>query len=72
MPIEGVIQKSSSALSGAGPLRVRHIEGYCQNIPKGEVRVGINVGNCAGYGFWLELSVPDNNNNKQFINTSGS
>ena len=50
LPIEGVIHISSIAQSRGGPLRVRHIEGYCQNIPKGGVRVGINVGNCAGYG----------------------
>ena len=50
LPIEGVIHISSIAQSKGGPLRVRHIEGYCQNIPKGGVRVGINVGNCAGYG----------------------
>ena len=37
-------------VSGGEPLRVRHIEGYCENIPKGQVRVGFNVGNCAGYG----------------------
>ena len=36
--------------AGEEPLRMRHIEGYCQNIPKGGVRVGINVGNCANYG----------------------
>ena len=48
MPIDGVIYMH--VVSGLEPLRVRHIEGYCQNIPKGVVRVGINVGNCAGYG----------------------
>ena len=26
------------------------IEGYCGNIHKGKIRVGINIGNCAGYG----------------------
>ncbi|KAK3715069.1 hypothetical protein QZH41_012141 [Actinostola sp. cb2023] len=30
--------------------RVRHIEGHCDKIHKGKVRVGFNVGNCAGYG----------------------
>ena len=24
----------------------RHIEGYCDNIPAGDVRVGFNVGQC--------------------------
>ena len=35
---------------GLEPLRVRHIEGYCENIHMAVVRVGFNVGNCAGYG----------------------
>ena len=26
------------------------IEGYCNNIRKGNIRVGINIGNCPGYG----------------------
>ena len=26
------------------------IEGYCDNIHKGIIRVGINIGNCPGYG----------------------
>jgi len=26
------------------------IEGYCDNIHKGNIGVGINIGNCAGYG----------------------
>ena len=48
MPIEGVLYLESS--SGHQPLRVRHIEGYCENIPGGVERVGLHVGNCAGYG----------------------
>ena len=48
MPIDGVIYILDTV--GEEPLRVRHIEGYCQNIPKGGVRVGINVGNCASFG----------------------
>ncbi|XP_031574725.1 collagen triple helix repeat-containing protein 1-like [Actinia tenebrosa] len=30
--------------------RVRHIEGHCNNVHKGHVRVGFNVGDCSGYG----------------------
>ena len=30
--------------------RVRHIEGHCNNIHKGKVRVGFWIGNCPGYG----------------------
>ena len=48
MPIDGLVYMRS--VSGLEPLRVRHIEGYCENIPKGRVDVGINVGNCAGMG----------------------
>lgn len=28
--------------------KVTHIAGYCQGIPRGTVRVGINVGDCVG------------------------
>ena len=48
MPIDGIIYLYK--VNGAEPLRVRHIEGYCENISNGTVRVGFNVGNCAGYG----------------------
>ena len=34
---------------GESPHRVRHIEGHCNNIHKGKVRVGFWVTNCAGY-----------------------
>ncbi|XP_073242508.1 collagen triple helix repeat-containing protein 1-like [Porites lutea] len=27
------------------------LEGYCNNIHKGKIRVGINSGNCPGWGF---------------------
>ena len=30
--------------------RPRHVEGVCDQIHKGKVRVGFWVGNCAGYG----------------------
>lgn len=48
MPIDGLIYMHRA--SNLEPLRVRHIEGYCENIPQGTVRVGINVGDCSGYG----------------------
>ncbi|XP_015753806.1 PREDICTED: collagen triple helix repeat-containing protein 1-like [Acropora digitifera] len=39
-------------MKGAGYQEHRpgSIEGYCQNIHKGKIRVGINIGNCNGYG----------------------
>ena len=30
--------------------RAGFIEDYCNNIHKGKIQVGINIGNCAGYG----------------------
>ena len=32
------------------PLRVRTIEGACEAIPSGKVKVGFWVDNCHGYG----------------------
>ena len=48
LPIDGIVymeQGSSKNLH-----RVRHIEGHCNGIHKGKVRVGFLVGNCVGYG----------------------
>jgi len=47
VPIDGIVYLSK----GSGKLnlyRVRHIEGHCNNIHKGKVRVGFWVGNCRG------------------------
>ncbi|PFX22248.1 collagen triple helix repeat-containing protein 1-like [Stylophora pistillata] len=30
--------------------RIRHVEGVCMNIAKGQVTVGFSVGNCPGFG----------------------
>ena len=30
--------------------RVRQIDGVCENVQQGIVRVGFNVGNCASHG----------------------
>ena len=48
LPIDGVVFMYKG--SGKNLLRVRHIEGHCNNIHKGKVRVGFWVGNCPGYG----------------------
>jgi len=48
LPIDGVMYMYKG--SGKNLLRVRHIEGHCNNIHKGKVRVGFWVGNCASYG----------------------
>ncbi|XP_068717755.1 collagen triple helix repeat-containing protein 1-like [Montipora capricornis] len=47
LPIDGIVYL---ALGGQNPHRVRHIEGHCNNIHKGKVRVGFWVGNCPSYG----------------------
>ena len=49
LPIDGIVHlwKGSGKLN---PHRVRHIEGHCNNIHKGKVRVGFWVGNCATAG----------------------
>ena len=48
LPIDGIVYlwKGSGKLC---PHRVRHIEGHCNSIHKGRVRVGFWVTNCAGY-----------------------
>ena len=48
LPIDGVVYMAKG--KDKNLLRVRHIEGHCNNIHKGKVRVGFWVGNCAGYG----------------------
>ncbi len=42
--IEGVVYAGST--HGVDPTRHRHIEGYCNQIPKGHVRVGFWIGKC--------------------------
>ena len=46
LPIDGVIYLS---VKNENPHRVRQIEGHCNNIHQGRVRVGFSVGNCVGY-----------------------
>ncbi|KAL9975740.1 hypothetical protein ACROYT_G012933 [Oculina patagonica] len=47
LSIEGVVYLG--AVKSQNPHRVRHIEGHCNNIHKGKVRVGFWVANCAGF-----------------------
>ncbi|KAL9986552.1 hypothetical protein ACROYT_G000719 [Oculina patagonica] len=47
LPIDVVWYMGSSILWGHKP---GAIEGYCDNIHKGKIRVGINIGKCHGYG----------------------
>ena len=44
LPIDGIVYLG--AAGSQDPHRVRHIEGHCNNIHKGKVRVGFWVGNC--------------------------
>ena len=43
--IEGIVFVSST---NENPYRHRHIEGYCDQVPKGHVRVGFWIGRCPG------------------------
>ena len=60
MPIDGVVYMQTGANKNLH--RHRHIEGHCQNIHKGKVRVGFWVGNCRGgnaadaYTGWMSYS----------------
>ena len=42
MTIEGVVH----GLAHDDPHRHRQIEGYCENIPAGQVTIGFYIGNC--------------------------
>ena len=48
LPIDGVFYMISGTNKNIH--RHRHIEGYCNNVPKGLVRVGFWVGKCPHYG----------------------
>ena len=56
--IEGVAFVISTRVT---PNRHRHIEGYCNEVPKGDVRVGFWIGECesgslGGYTGWRSQS----------------
>ena len=57
--IEGVVYVASTTVN---PYRNRHIEGYCNQVPKGHIRVGFWIGKCEsynlgdGYTGWLSQS----------------
>ena len=44
--IEGIVWVPSTNVN---PHRHRHIEGYCNQVPKGHVRVGLWLGKCESY-----------------------
>ena len=48
LPIDGIMYLGASGRT-QDPHRVRHIEGHCNNIHKGKVRVGFWVGNCQSH-----------------------
>lgn len=48
--IDGVVFMLYGNQGRKNLLRVRHIEGVCENIPAGIVSVGFWIGNCASYG----------------------
>ncbi|XP_028402269.1 collagen triple helix repeat-containing protein 1-like [Dendronephthya gigantea] len=57
--IEGIVFVTSTQVN---PHRHRHIEGFCDNVPKGHVRVGFWIGKCVGitlgngYAGWKSVS----------------
>ncbi|XP_062501922.1 collagen triple helix repeat-containing protein 1-like [Corticium candelabrum] len=61
MTIEGVVYGDPA---NDNPHRHRQIEGYCENIPAGQVTIGFNIGNCNkltsttynGYTGWKSVS----------------
>jgi len=48
--IDGVVYMNQGTSWKKDLHRVRQIEGVCEKVKKGTVRVGFWVGNCAGYG----------------------
>jgi hypothetical protein len=50
MAIDGVFYMVKLNGAANNIHRHRHIEGYCNGIPKDSVRVGFWVGDCKGYG----------------------
>ena len=46
MTIEGVVYLE---FVDDNPLRHRQIEGYCENIAAGAVKVGFHIGQCGSY-----------------------
>ena len=57
--IEGIVYAKSTQVN---PQRHRHIEGYCNQIPKGHIRVGFWISKCEsgslgdGYTGWNSIS----------------
>ena len=57
--IEGIVWVPSTTVD---PHRHRHIEGYCNQVPKGHIRVGFWIGKCESYSLgngdtgWLSTS----------------
>ena len=44
--IEGIVYVASTTVN---PHRHRHIEGYCNQVPKGHILVGFWIGKCKSY-----------------------
>jgi hypothetical protein len=57
--IEGIVWVATTQVD---PRRHRHIEGYCNQVPKGHIRVGFWIGKCqrynlgSGYTGWNSMS----------------
>ena len=44
--IEGIVWDSTNTIH---PYRHHHIEGYCNQVPKGHIRVGFWIGECKSF-----------------------
>ena len=43
MPIDGTVYRDPGS---SNPHSHRQIEGYCENVPAGQVTIGLNIGAC--------------------------
>ena len=65
LPIDGLVYMGRSRSENIH--RVNNIEGHCNNIHKGKVRVGFWVTNCAGYSGSYDASTGYNSVSRIFI-----
>lgn len=65
MPIDGIVYMGKA--SSENIHRVSNIEGHCNNIQKGRVRVGFWASNCAGYKGSYDASTGWNSVSRIFI-----
>ena len=65
LPIDGLVYMGRSKSQNIH--RVNNIEGHCNNIHKGKVRVGFWVANCSGYSGSYDVKTGYNSVSRIFI-----